>query len=229
MFLLPALPPSPLHSCPFSVHVAHILAGHDSPAPSLRRSSPLPGHASPTPSLRRWCPVPLSPYRPSPFGGQDRVRALFLALTEAAQVGRPAHVDPRDCPAQSLQEGRPRFQPARERLVQTATHLAPRSLNCIETLRAARKVRQEPDTFGSVPSLLSGPYRASRGSSLGATVATPLGMGWTLGTGISPRGPPWVARGEVPKVLDCSTTASFWMPFRYPFLGPTGTQFYLKS
>ena len=149
MFFLPALPPSPLHSCPFSVHVAHILAGHDSPAPSLRRSSPLPGHASPTPSLRRWCPVPLSPYRPSPFGGQDRVRALFLALTEAAQVGRPVHVDPRDCPAQSLQEGRPRFQPARERLVQTATHLAPRSLNCIEILRAARKVRQEPDTFGA--------------------------------------------------------------------------------
>ena len=76
----------------------------------------------------------------------------------------------------------------------------------------------------SVPSLLSGPYRASRGRSLGATVASPPGMGWTLGTGISPRGPPWVARGEA--LLDCFTTASFWMPFRYPFLGPTGTQFY---
>ena len=80
----------------------------------------------------------------------------------------------------------------------------------------------------SVPSLLSGPYRASRGSSPGATVAPPPGMGWTLGTGISPRGPPTVTRGEGPKVLDCCTTDSFWEPFWYPFLGPTCTQFYKK-
>ena len=65
----------------------------------------------------------------------------------------------------------------------------------------------------SVPSLLSGPFRASCGRSPGATVAPPPGMGWTLRTGISPRGPPKVARGEVPKVLDCRTTDSFGCHF----------------
>ena len=56
----------------------------------------------------------------------------------------------------------------------------------------------------------------------------PPGMGWTLGTGISPRGPPKVTRGEVPKVLYCCATESFWRPFWYPFLDPTCTQFYKK-
>ena len=56
----------------------------------------------------------------------------------------------------------------------------------------------------------------------------PPGMGWTLRTGISPRGPPKLARGEIPKVLDCRTTDPFWVPFWYPFFGPTCTQFYKK-
>ena len=51
-------------------------------------------------------------------------------------------------------------------------------------------------------------------------------LGWTLATGISPRGPPKVARGEVPKVPDCRTTDSFWGPFWYPLFRPTCTQFY---
>ena len=80
----------------------------------------------------------------------------------------------------------------------------------------------------SVPSFLSGPFRAPRGRLPGATVAPPPGMGWTLRTGISPRGPPKVARGEVPKVPDCRTTDSFWGPFWYPLFRPTCTQFYEK-
>ena len=75
------------------------------------------------------------------------------------------------------------------------------------------------------------PERALSGLSwefAGSDRGSPPGMGSTLGTGISPRGPPTVTRGEGPKVLDCCTTDSFWEPFWYPFLGPTRTQFYKK-
>ena len=108
----------------------------------------------------------------------------------------------------------------RRRQAPLSTHIEPSGCT------APICVRRPSST--SVPSLLSGPFRASRGRSPGATVAPPPGMGWTLGTGISPRGPPKVTRGEVPKVLDCRTTDSFWVPFWYPFFGPTCTQFYKK-
>ena len=109
IFFLASSPPLPFHSRPFSVHGAHSLARHASPAPSLRRWCPLPGHASPERALSglSWA-----------FPGSDR-----------------------------------------------------------------------------------------------GSVARPPGMGWTLRTGISPRGPPKVARGEVPKVVDCRTMDSFWVPF----------------
>ena len=109
----------------------------------------------------------------------------------------------------------------RRRQAPLSTHIEPSGCT------APICVRRPSST--SVPSLLSGPFRASRGRSPGATVAPPPGMGWTLRTGISPRGPPKVARGEVPKVLDCRTTDSFWVPFWYPFFRPTCTQFYESS
>ena len=108
----------------------------------------------------------------------------------------------------------------RRRQAPLSTHIGPSGCT------APICVRRPSST--SVPSLLSGPFRASRGRSPGATVAPPPGMGWTLRTGISPRGPPKVTRGEVPKVLDCRTTKSFWVTFWYTFFGPTCTQFYKK-
>ena len=108
----------------------------------------------------------------------------------------------------------------RRRQAPLSTHIEPSGCT------APMCVRRPSST--SVPSFLSGPFRAPRGRLPGATVAPPPGMGWTLRTGISPRGPPKVARGEVPKVPDCRTTDSFWGPFWYPLFRPTCTQFYEK-
>ena len=134
-----------------------------------------------------------------------------LTAVAEERAGNVVHFQPMSSPAAARTSTFNPCRTLRRREAPLSTH--------IEQSGCTAPIFVRRPSSASVPSLLSGPYRASRGSSLGATVATPLGMGWALGTDISPRGPPWVARGEVPKVLDCSTTASFWMPFRYPFLG----------
>jgi len=149
-----------------------------------------------------------------------RVHRALQATHGEEHAGNVIHFQPMSNPAAARSSTFNPCRTLRRRHAPLSTHNEPSGCT------APICVRRPSST--SVPSLLSGPFRASRGRSPGATVAPPPGMGWTLRTGISPRGPPKVARGEVPKVLDCRTTDSFWVPFWYPFFNPTCTQFYKK-
>ena len=134
MFFLPALPPSPLHSCPFS---------------------------------RPRCTHP----RGTRFAG-----ALFETLVSPAAARSS-------------------------------------TFNSHRTKRLHGPHFREEAVFRKCP---LPPERALSGLSwefAGSDRGSPPGMGSTLGTGISPRGPPTVTRGEGPKVLDCCTPDSFWEPF----------------
>ena len=130
-------------------------------------------------------------------------RALHATHAEDRAVN-VIHFQPMSNPAAATRSTCKPCQTLRRRQAPLSTHIEPSGCTapiCVRTPSSA-----------SVPSLLSGPFRASRGRSPGATVAPPPGMGWTLRTGISPRGPPKVARGEVPKVVDCRTMDSFGVP-----------------
>ena len=149
-----------------------------------------------------------------------RVYRALQATHAEEGAGNVIHFQPMSNSAAAPTSTFNRCQTLWRRQAQLSTHIEPSGCT------APICVRTPSST--SVPSLLSGPFRASRGRSPGAAVAPPPGMGWTLRTGISPRGPPKVARGEVPKVPDCRTTDSFWGPFWYPLFRPTCTQFYEK-
>ena len=149
-----------------------------------------------------------------------RVHRALQATHGEEHAGNVIHFQPMSNPAAATGSTSKPCQTMRRRQAPLSTHIEPSGCT------APICVRRPSST--SVPSLLSGPFRASRGRSPGATVAPPPGMGWTLRTGISPRGPPKVARGEVPKVVDCRTMDSFGVPMWYPFFTPTCTQFHQK-
>ena len=134
-----------------------------------------------------------------------RVHRALHATHAEERAGNVIHFQPMSNPAAATTSTFNPCQSLRRRQAPLSTHIEPSGCTAPICVRS-------PSSTG-VPSLLSGPFRASRGRSPGATVAPPPGMGWTLRTGISPRGPPKVARGEVPKVVDCRTMDSFWVSF----------------